>query len=210
MDDVILSDTYNRPQTAEASEDASVINNAVEVYPTGIFDSSNVSYTGIGTAVAILDSGFDCSHTVFQNQPTGELLIDRNDVSGILNGTDDNGNPLANAAQTTPGIKLTDVYYSDKIPFTYDYADKDSDVFPYDSEHGTHVAGIIGGKDDTITGVAVNTQLVLMKVFPDLDDGADTDDILAALEDAVLLGVDAIICPSVPPAASPAKRTATK
>lgn len=192
VDDVILSDTYNRPQTAEASEDASVINNAVEVYPTGIFDSSNVSYTGIGTAVAILDSGFDCSHTVFQNQPTGELLIDRNDVSGILNGTDDNGNPLANAAQTTPGLKLTDVYYSDKIPFTYDYADKDSDVFPYDSEHGTHVAGIIGGKDDTITGVAVNTQLVLMKVFPDLDDGADTDDILAALEDAVLLGVDAI------------------
>ncbi|MGN1077562.1 MAG: S8 family serine peptidase, partial [Candidatus Gallimonas sp.] len=80
----------------------------------------------------------------------------------------------------------------DKIPFTYDYADKDNDVFPYDSEHGTHVAGIIGGKDDEITGVAVDTQLVLLKVFPDLKEGAETEDILAALEDAILLGVDAI------------------
>ncbi|MBR4420126.1 MAG: leucine-rich repeat protein, partial [Clostridia bacterium] len=73
-----------------------------------------------------------------------------------------------------------------------DYADKDADVFPFDSEHGTHVAGIIGGQDDTITGIAKNTQLILMKVFPDLDSGAKTDDILTALEDAVLLGVDAI------------------
>jgi lactocepin len=79
-----------------------------------------------------------------------------------------------------------------KIPFAYDYADKDSDVAPFDSNHGTHVAGIIGGKDDVITGVAVNTQLVLMKVFGDINNGALQDDILAALEDAILLGVDAI------------------
>ena len=31
-----------------------------------------------------------------------------------------------------------------------------------------------------------------MKVFPDHDDGGKTEDILAALEDAVLIGVDAI------------------
>ena len=97
-----------------------------------------------------------------------------------------------NASKFTKGLELKDVYYSRKIPFVYDYADKDSDVFPYDSEHGTHVAGIIGGLDDKITGVAVDTQLVLMKVFPDLSEGGKTEDILAALEDAVLLGVDAI------------------
>lgn len=179
-----LSDTFNRPQATSGGTDASAIVNDVNVYETGIFDSSNVPYTGAGTAVAILDSGFDCSHSVFANQPKGELLLTRSAVEEKLSDT--------RAADFTSGLKLSDVWYSDKIPFTYDYADKDNDVFPYDSEHGTHVAGIIGGKDDEITGVAVDTQLVLMKVFPDLDDGASTDDILAALEDAVLLNVDAI------------------
>ena len=192
VESVILCDTYNLPQTT-TEEDKSVIENAVDVYDTGIFNSGSVSYKGDNTAVAILDSGFDCSHSVFQNQPTGELLLTKNDVNQlIVTNVDENGNPLANAVKNTPNLKLSDVYYSDKIPFVYDYADKDPDVFPYDSEHGTHVAGIIGGHDDEITGVAVNTQLVLMKVFPDLQEGAETDDILAALEDAVLLQVDAI------------------
>ena len=89
-------------------------------------------------------------------------------------------------------MQVKDVWYSEKIPYAYDYADKDPDVFPYDSEHGTHVAGIIAGYDEVIHGIAPDTQLVLMKVFPDLDSGGKTEDIIAALEDAVKLGVDAI------------------
>lgn len=181
VENVTLSDTYNLPQSASTAPSA-ILNN-VDVYETGIFNSGSVSFTGKGTAVAILDSGFDCSHSVFAKQPA-DLWIERGDVGKVLNET--------NAAKTTSGLALSDVWYSNKIPFVYDYADKDNDVFPYDSEHGTHVAGIIGGSDDEITGVAVDTQLVLLKVFPDLDSGAQTDDILAALEDAVLLGVDAI------------------
>lgn len=180
VEKAILSETYNMPQTVS---DTSAIENIVNVYETGIFDSSSVSYTGLKTSVAVLDSGFDCSHSVFANQPS-ELMITPQDVTKVLSQT--------RAAGFTKDLELYDVYYSNKIPFVYDYADKDNDVFPYDSEHGTHVAGIIGGKDDVITGVAINTQLVLMKVFPDLDSGAETTDILAALEDAVLLGVDAI------------------
>ncbi len=180
---VSLADTYNRPQSGTV-EGAAVENN-VDVYDTGIFNSSSVSYTGKGTAVAILDSGFDCSHEVFQRQPdTDDLLLTRTEISAAL--------PSTNAIKTTADLKISDVYYSDKIPFVYDYADKDKDVFPYDSEHGTHVAGIIGGKSDVITGVAIDTQLVLMKVFSDHDQGAQTDDILAALEDAILLQVDCI------------------
>ena len=181
VESTIISDTYNLPQAS--STDASVIYNNVEVYETGIFDSSSVEYTGEGTAVAVLDSGFDCSHTVFQNQPENPM-ISMNDITKVLSQT--------NASRFTQNLEITDVYYSKKIPYAYDYADKDYDVFPYDSEHGTHVAGIIGGKDDVITGVAVNTQLVLLKVFPDLDEGGKTEDILAALEDAIILGVDAI------------------
>ena len=182
VEDLIFSDTYNLPKSISVDE-VSSIENIVDVYETGIFNSGSVDYTGLGTSVAVLDSGFDCSHSVFANQPE-RLMITEEDVNSVL--------AQSNAGKHSPDLELYDVYYSKKIPFAYDYADKDSDVFPYDSEHGTHVAGIIGGKDDVITGVAVNTQLVLMKVFPDLDAGAETDDILLALEDAVLLGVDAI------------------
>lgn len=178
---VSLVETYNLAETKVGN--SSPVENQVDVYETGIFDSSDVEFTGAGTAVAVLDSGFDCSHSVFAEQPKSPIITP-DSVSSILANT--------NAAASTAGLKVSDVYYSDKIPFVYDYADKDADVTPYDSEHGTHVAGIIGGHDDTITGVATNTQMVLMKVFPNLDSGASTDDILEALEDAVLLEVDAI------------------
>ena len=59
-DSIILSDTFNLPQS---TTDASAIENLVDVYETGIFNSSSVSYTGNKTAVAVLDSGFDCSHS---------------------------------------------------------------------------------------------------------------------------------------------------
>ena len=182
IDQVILSETYNHPKSTEDSN-STAVENVVDVYETGIFNSGSVDFTGNGTAVAVLDSGFDCSHSVFAGQPDKELL-DQKKITSVLSKT--------NASASTKGLELFDVYYSKKIPFVYDYADKDPDVFPYDSEHGTHVAGIIGGKDDRITGVAVDTQLVLMKVFPDLSAGGRTEDILAALEDAVLLEVDAI------------------
>ena len=38
-------------------------------------------------------------------------------------------------------VTVDDVYYNAKVPFAYDYADKDADVFPSYSTHGTHVAG---------------------------------------------------------------------
>lgn len=180
---VIISDTYNRPQST--SSEASSITNLVDVYETGIFNSSSVPYTGKRTAVAVLDSGYDCTHTVFQRElKENEVLYSKAQIESLLSQT--------NAAKYTKDIDVEKVYVSSKIPFVYDYADKDINVYPYDSEHGTHVAGIIGGKDDVITGVAIDTQLVLMKVFPDLSQGGKTEDIMLALEDAVLLNVDCI------------------
>lgn len=226
---VILTDTYNKPQSTSTSGSGSynAVDNIVDVYEkTGIYKSDSVGYTGKKTAVAVLDSGFDCSHEVFQRAlQDGELAITREEIVKLLaksalqnvKDPDNDGKyvynkdgtikqemlPLLNAAKYTSGVTINDLYYSNKIPFVYDYADKDTNVFPYDSEHGTHVAGIIGGnivdgtqiKDEEpvdFRGVAIDTQLVLMKVFPDLDAGANTADILLALEDAVELGVDAI------------------
>ena len=186
--DVTISEVYSEPEYKTLSTDNTASNNEtvtnfVNVYETGIFNSSGIGYDGNNTSVAILDSGFDVHHTVFQNMPD-KPMFSINDIEKVLYDT--------KAYGYKKDIKSQDVYLNAKIPFAYDYADKDADVAPYDSDHGTHVAGIIGGKDEVITGVAVNTQLVLMKVFGDINNGAIQDDILAALEDAILLGVDAI------------------
>lgn len=182
VDSVIISETYLMPQT--------ITENDVNVYGTGIYDSSDLGYDGTGTVVAILDTGLDFSHTAFQNQPTGKLALDRDGVSSVFNELAARELDAANTANAQT-LRMEDVYISDKVPFAYDYADKDSNVYPI-NDHGTHVAGIIAGKDEVITGVATQAQLAIFKVFGNEDEGAKQDDILAALNDAILLGVDAI------------------
>ena len=177
---IIISDTY---LPAEAVE------NPVDVYEdTGIFDSSDVKYTGKGTIVAILDSGCDYTHTAFTTHEVVDPLYDRDDIAGLLADT--------LAYSYNEGLEAREVYYGNitngKIAYGYDYADKDPDIMPFSSSHGTHVAGIIGGDDNVITGVALDTQFAIMKVFGDYAQGGEDGDILAALEDSVILGVDAI------------------
>ena len=176
---VVLSDTYLPAATVE---------NPVDVYYTGIFNSGSVEYTGKGTVVAILDTGCDYTHTAFTTHEVVNPHYDRDAIAKIL--------PNLISYSYDNALEAREVYYGNitlgKIAYGYDYADKDPDVMPFGEGHGTHVAGIIGGYDETITGVAIDTQFAIMKVFSDYDAAAKDGDILAALEDAVTLGVDAI------------------
>lgn len=194
IDTVGISDTYSRPQVSEVTSTDGAVNNKVDVYDTGIYKSDSVAslgYSGKKTSVSILDSGFDMSHPVFNTYTLDnedDLMFTKSDISEKLQGG-------MNSVKTTPTLTADDVWYNNKIPYSYDYSEKDADVFPVDSEHGTHVAGIIGGwcEEEGHKGVAKDTQLVLMKVFPDDSSrGAEQADILAALEDSVKLGVDCI------------------
>lgn len=192
---VIYSETY-----AEPAAEATI--NEVDVYGTGIYDSSDISYKGDGILVAVLDTGFDKSHRAFQEMPSSPR-VSKEDIEEVF----------SDLEATTQGERITinDVYYNTKVPFAYDYADNDPDVFPKSSSHGMHVAGIIAGKDESATvadgeafeneengfiGVAPNAQLMICKVFPDREDGteggAETDDVLAALSDCITVGVDVI------------------
>ncbi len=165
--------------------EAEVVTNDVDVYETGIFDSSECNYKGDGVVVAVLDTGCDYTHTAFATEPEVETEgFDKASISAIA--------PSTRAAELTPSLTGDDVYVSKKIPFAYDYADKDPDVAPINSNHGTHVAGIIAGSDNRITGVAPNAQLAIMKVFSDKQDGAKSSWILDGLEDCINLGVDVI------------------
>ena len=185
-----FSERYAEPKVA--------VKNDANVYTTGIYDSSNIEEQGEGMVVAILDTGLDYAHEAFRTMPKSPAWT-KGDVAKKIADAKTSGKTFyANA-------DVDDVYYNAKIPFAYDYADDDPDVYPSYSTHGTHVAGIVAGSSDyvvgengeTFVGVAPEAQLVICKVFTDnLDSdglgGADTIDIISAVSDCVALGVDVI------------------
>jgi thermitase len=70
----------------------------------------------------------------------------------------------------------------------YDFADGDTDPYPLNSEHGTHVAGIIAASGNNtigVAGVAYGVKVMALKVFPDIGSGATDADIISAINYAV-------------------------
>ncbi|WHY78558.1 S8 family serine peptidase [Neobacillus sp. WH10] len=140
-------------------------------------------YKGEGLVVAVVDSGIDYTHqdmTLTDKAKAKEKLTQ----SGIKSKLDETA--------------VNDVWYSDKVPTGYDWADDDTDVIPAGngSSHGTHVAGTIGADGDEtnggIEGIAPGVQLLAEKVFSDKGGGAYEDDIIAGIEHAVTMGADVI------------------
>ena len=149
---------------------------------------NETGYTGAGTVVAILDTGVDLHHEVFADAPEDPRLT-REAVAKILEEND------MHCETIVPGVGADTLYYNAKIPFQFDYGEQDADGNPPESggEHGTHVAGTVAGNSgvqDHFSGVAPEAQIVNMKVFQK-GGGASFDDVIAALEDCVMLKVDA-------------------
>ena len=142
--------------------------------------SKETGYTGKGMVVAILDTGLDTSHEAFQNAVNAPKFTQQ-----------DIADKLASDSLRVGNVNVNSIYQSDKIPFAYDYYDNDTNVSGGNS-HGTHVAGIVGANSGQVTGVAPDAQLMIMKIFGDDGSGAYDSDIIAALEDAVVLGADAV------------------
>ncbi len=176
---IIVGEAYN-------TCDTKLVENEVNVFDTGIFNTSDVGFDGSGIVVAVLDTGLDSNHTAFSpnNFTSNKLGLTYDEVASLVGDT--------SAYKLANGLTVDDVYINDKVPFGYDYADNDPDVYSTHNNHGTHVSGVIVGNDDVIRGVAPNAQLVSMKIFSDVMDTARTAWILSALEDCVVLGVDVI------------------
>ena len=150
----------------------------------GIYNTTG--FTGEGMLVAILDTGVDMGHEIFKTAPKSPSLT-REKLQSMLEQYD------FQVEQIISGISVSDLYYSAKIPFQFDYGDKDKDGMPGDKgSHGTHVASTAAGNtgvNEAAMGVAPQAQIINMNVFKSTG-GASYADILAALEDCILLGVD--------------------
>lgn len=158
----------------------------------------DVGYKGEGMAVAIIDTGLCFANPAFAIEPTDQtnLAYTKADIQSILDSN------LLHAEQLDETTAIDTVYYSSKIPFGFNYGDGIANFGSDDDTwmgHGSHVAGIVAGnlpedlqkefQMETL-GLAPEAQLVVMKVF-DMYGDCYLDYLVAAIEDCIILGVDA-------------------
>lgn len=180
IDNLFSSDTTLEQLTASAQSDYADHNNGI--------NKNESKYKGENTLIAVLDTGIDYCHPAFSYIPhSSNQKINLSDIQSVWDQTEARDILKQNRENLDPNR----VYKNGKIPFAFDYANRDADVYPTHF-HGNHVAGIIGGKSDIITGSAYECQLAVMKVCRDNTTAAETPTLMLALEDCFLLGVDVI------------------
>ena len=173
------ADTTIAPNTNpnKVSEENSLIN-VQPLWDKGI--------KGQGRVVAVLDTGLDISHNLFQ-------LLDKSKAR------------YKNEAELEDAKKKVGInygkWYNDKVIFAYNYSDMNDDIKEFDTlSHGTHVSGsaVGNGTDpaptgDIIKGVAPEAQLIFMRLFSEKKGGTQQSfTMVKAIEDAVKLGADTI------------------
>ena len=168
---------FAMPETESESGSSTDGLDADSFYSTLRYDTGE--YKGDGTVVAVIDNGFYAVNQHFALTDESSAKLTETDVASLYK-----------------SLNGTGKYYSAKLPYVCDYRSGGSDGYSRDP-HGMNIAGIIGANSvnskDDFNGVAPEAQLLLMKVFDDsAGSTADEADIIAALEDAYLLGCDVI------------------
>lgn len=163
-----------------AMNTAKDITNVTEAWAAG----SGNGYKGQGMVIAIVDSGIDPSHKDMRLSDPLTAKLHEGDI--------------------TPGS--LGKYFTIKVPYGYNFADKNDDIIdknPNTGMHGMHVSGIVAANCESdeevanntgIRGVAPEAQLFAMKVFSNNPTfgSAFSDDIIAAIDDSVVHGADVI------------------
>ena len=169
----------------------------------GLNETELLGLTGSGTLIAVLDTGIDYDHEAFATAPDGlrytqeamNELVTKN-AELFKAGTAEGWDP-STYQPIYANVNADQLRISDKIIYSFDYANADYDATADGGNHGVHVSGIAAGHtvkdgETTFRGVAPDAQLAEMKVFDSWSGQCQTTTLLAALEDCVLLDVDVI------------------
>ncbi len=216
VEDVMIEQTYY-PDVVSTHDNAepSMIFSSQMVHLSG---SWNAGYTGAGRRIAIVDTGLDTDHQSvdadayeyalrlnadekgmsYEEYLNSLDMLDVEEISGVMS--------KLNAYQKG-GNDPQQLHINKKIPYAYSYSTYSYDV-THDNDnagaHGSHVAGIAAANRFVkingemvealnavmMAGNAPDAQIIAMDVFGDM--GAMSGDIMAAVEDAILLGADTI------------------
>ena len=193
--DVVLEQQYEPMKTAEDEITPAMVN-ARDMMGTDGPEASK--YNGAGRRLAIIDTGLDYEHQSFS-------------ADAFLHAIEEDGaaDKLMTAADIpSTGLNGRGVYMNAKIPYAYNYVDKNTTINHVNDsqeEHGSHVAGIATanrylkqGEDYVsaaetvgVVGEAPDAQIFVMKVFGSAG-GAYDSDYMVAIEDAMILGADSV------------------
>ncbi len=181
----------SKTRPAEKTEPASVLPTDASLAATEIGDLHAAGYKGEGQVIAVIDSGFDLSNSFLTAPPDDAAKMRFRSAAAVQARMD--------AGDMNADVSAAEAWHGAKAVFAWNYVTGDADVFvdAGNANHGTHVAGIAGGKNGKLedgsafNGMAPEAQLLLMAngrgdIYT--DDAAS----LAALEDAVILGADVI------------------
>ncbi|WP_260471997.1 S8 family serine peptidase [Bacillus salinus] len=176
---VYISNQYERPQPEPDMTESHAFVQSTQTW-------GDAQYKGEGTIVAVIDSGTDPFHKDF-------VITDLSASEGYLT--------QAEVEEKIAEHGLLGKYYSEKVPYAYNYYDKGHDIMdlgPSASMHGMHVAGTVAANGDPnnggIQGVAPEAQVLGMKVFSNDPNYPSTwtDIYVVAIDEAIKLGADVI------------------
>jgi lactocepin len=174
---VYLANEYNRP---EETPDMKTSHSYIQSNQTW----ADAKLKGEGMVVAVIDTGVDPSHKDFVLTDKTKAEISKEDTDSVV---------------AEEGLKGK--FYSDKVPYGYNYYDQNQtilDLGPEASMHGMHVAGTVAANGNEATGglkgVAPEAQVLGMKVFSNDPNYPSTwsDVYLAAIDDSIKLGADVL------------------
>ena len=169
---VYISNEYERPEIIPDMDTSKDMIGTLPTWDTG--------YKGEGTVVAIIDTGIDPSHR--------DMVLSEGIDQKITR-------------KTLEGKNLLGKYYTEKVPYGYNYYDLNDEILdlgPDASMHGMHVAGTAGANGNIdnggIKGVAPECQLLAMKVFSNdpIYSTTFSDIYLVAIDEAIRLGADVL------------------
>lgn len=160
VEKVVLETQYRPDVVSTGTADPNMSTSSEMIGSPGAWAAG---YTGAGSRIAVIDTGIDTDHQSFSGagfqyalRCRAELegktledyqkeldLLDAERIAAVLD--------QLNIGSTVAAKNYTaeDLYVSGKLPFGFNYIDRDLDIThdnDKQSEHGSHVAGIAAGK----------------------------------------------------------------